>query len=120
MQNSHRLPRDVHRPRGGPRLSRPCPGRLSVVKVCAACHAKDHSNRAAPGLADVIGRTAGNVSTLHFSLTMKQSKIVWDEETIDIYIAEPQKVVPGNIMPYAVMTNDQDREDLIAYLEILK
>jgi cytochrome c len=51
---------------------------------------------------------------------MKQSKIVWDEKTIEVKIAEPQKVVPGNIMPYAIMTNDQDRGDLIAYLEIFK
>jgi cytochrome c len=90
------------------------------LQGCAACHANDHSNRAGPGLADVIGRTAGNVSALHFSHTIRRSKIVWDEETIEVYIAEPQKVVPENIMPYAIMTNDQDRGHLIAYLEIFK
>jgi cytochrome c len=92
----------------------------SVFRACAVCHAKDHSNRAGPGLQGIVGRTAGMSSGFHYSRAMKQSKIVWDGQTLDAYIAAPQKVVPGNVMPYAGMKDAQDRADLIAYLETLK
>jgi cytochrome c len=92
----------------------------SVFKACAACHAKDHSSRAGPGLQGILGRTAGQVSGFHYSRAMKQSKIVWDDKTLDAYIAAPQKVVPGNIMPYAGMKSVQDRADLVAYLKSLQ
>jgi cytochrome c len=92
----------------------------NLFKACAACHAKDDSKRAGPGLRGIVGRTAGKSSGFHYSRAMKQSNIVWDAKTLDAYIAAPQKVVPGNIMPYAGMKDAQDRADLIAYLESLK
>jgi cytochrome c len=92
----------------------------TVFKVCAACHAKDQTNRTGPGLQGVVGRTAGTVPGFRFSRAMKQSGIVWDETSLDAYLAAPQKAVPGNTMPYAGMKNDQDRADLIAYLATLK
>ena len=92
----------------------------SVFKACAACHAKDHTNRVGPGLQGIIGRTAGTVAGFRYSRAMKQAGLVWDEKSLDAYIAAPQKVVPGNTMPYAGLKNDKDRADLIAYLVTLK
>ena len=37
--------------------------------------------------------------------------------TLDDFIADPQKLVPGNRMPYSGMSDAGDRSDLIAYLE---
>ena len=92
----------------------------TVFKVCAACHAKDQTNRTGPGLQGVVGRTAGTALGFRFSRAMKQSGIVWDNKSLDAYLAAPQKAVPGNTMPYAGMKNYQDRVDLIAYLATLK
>ena len=51
---------------------------------------------------------------------MKKSDIVWDAETLDAYLDSPQKVVPGNRMPYAGLKNPTERTDLVAYLAALK
>ena len=51
---------------------------------------------------------------------MKQANIVWDAKTLDAYLADPQKVVPGNKMPFPGLKTDQDRADVIAYLSTLK
>jgi cytochrome c len=51
---------------------------------------------------------------------MKNSGIVWDTKTLDAYLESPQKVVPGNSMPYAGLKDATDRTDLVAYLATLK
>ena len=47
----------------------------------------------------------------------KRSGITWTVQTLDEFIADPQKLVPGNRMPYAGMPDAGDRADLIAYLQ---
>jgi cytochrome c len=92
----------------------------SVFKACAACHATDSANRVGPGLGGIIGRKAGTVPGFRYSNAMKKSDIVWDAKILDAYVESPQKVVPGNRMPYAGMKNPTDRADLVAYLATLK
>ena len=92
----------------------------TVFQGCAACHATDHTNRVGPGLEGIIGRKAGTVPGFHYSEAMKKSDIVWDAKTLDAYLESPQKVVPGNRMPYAGLKNPTDRMDLVAYLAALK
>ena len=65
----------------------------------------------------IIGRKAGTVPD---SDAMKKSDIVWDAKILDAYLESPQKVVPGNRMPYAGLKNPTDRTDLVAYLGALK
>ena len=48
---------------------------------------------------------------------MKNAQIVWDEKTIDAYITDPQKVVPGNLMPFSGLPKAEDRAAVIAYLK---
>jgi cytochrome c len=92
----------------------------SVLKACAACHATDHANSVGPGLGGIIGRKAGTVPGFRYSRAMKNSGIVWDEKTLDAYLESPQKVVPGNRMPFAGLEDTQGRADLVAYLATLK
>lgn len=92
----------------------------NVFKACAACHETDHANRVGPGLEGIIGRTAGTVPGFRYSNAMKKSGIVWDTKILDAYLESPQKVVPGNRMPYAGLNNPMDRADLVAYLATLK
>ena len=52
-----------------------------------------------------------------YSDAMKRSKIVWSEKTLDRFLANPLKAVPGTAMGYAGVTDRKERADLIAYLE---
>jgi cytochrome c len=42
--------------------------------------------------------------------------LVWDEATLDAYIADPESIVPGTRMSAPPVRDAQDRADLIAYL----
>ena len=92
----------------------------TIFKACATCHATDHANRVGPGLGEIIGRKAGTVPGFRYSDAMKKSGIVWDTKTLDAYLEAPQKVVPGNRMPYAGLKDPTDRTDLVAYVATLK
>ena len=47
---------------------------------------------------------------------MKQAKLTWDEKTLDRFLADPLKIVPGTTMTYVGIPDPQERADVIAYL----
>jgi cytochrome c len=84
---------------------------------CAACHApKPGVANVGPSLGGVFGRKAGTLADFRYSPALKRSGITWTPETLDTFLADPQKAVPNNRMPYAGMPDAADRADLIAYL----
>ena len=84
---------------------------------CAACHALERNTQSVgPDLHGVFGRKAGTLEDFRYSPALKRSNITWSAKTLDAYIADPQKAVPQNRMPYAGMPEARDRADLIAYL----
>ncbi|MDX1710895.1 MAG: cytochrome c family protein [Rhodovibrionaceae bacterium] len=89
-----------------------------LYRQCKACHVVDkEQNRVGPHLVGLFGREAGSVEGFKYSDAMKESGIVWDEETIGAYLADPKGYIPGNRMPYAGMKDEQDRADIIAYMK---
>ena len=52
-----------------------------------------------------------------YSEAMKNSGIVWSEETLDRFLQGPRRMVPGTKMTDAGVAEAQDRADLIAYLQ---
>ena len=87
--------------------------------ACAPCHAPDQ-NGVGPKISGVLNRPAGSVEGFRYSRAMKNSRIIWDEKSLDVYLAEPQKLVPGNLMPFSGIADARKRSDLIAYLGTLK
>ena len=88
-----------------------------VFKKCAVCHSLEPGkNLVGPSLAGVVGRKAGTEPGYDYSPAMKQGGFVWDPATLDSYLTDPQKIVPGNKMPFAGLKTDQDRADVIALL----
>ena len=48
---------------------------------------------------------------------MKGAGFTWDEQTLDAFIAEPQKVVPGNHMPFSGSAEAKERASVIGFLK---
>jgi cytochrome c len=85
---------------------------------CAACHKIERSeDSVGPSLHGMFGRKAGTLADFRYSPALKRSGITWSAQTLDAYLADPQKAVPGNRMPYAGLTDAGARADLIAYLQ---
>lgn len=92
----------------------------SVFNKCRICHQVGESakNSVGPILNGVVGRPAASVESFgHYSAAMKDSKLTWDEATLDQYLASPRTVVPGTAMSFAGLPNAEDRADLIAWLK---
>ena len=92
----------------------------AVFAQCSACHAVDASSGVGPGLAGIDGRKAGSLPGFRYSRALKSSSIVWSAATLDAYIADPQKAIPGNVMPFSGLPDAKQRADLVAYLKTLK
>jgi cytochrome c len=67
-----------------------------------------------------VGRKAGSVSGFRYSRALKSAGIVWNDATLDAFLAEPQTAFPGNAMPFPGMPDAAQRLALIAYLKTLK
>ena len=82
---------------------------------CVACHSVDQS-RVGPAHQGVFGRRAGRVADYDYSPALKASRLVWSERTLDAWLTNPERMIPGQKMGYQV-TDANDRADLIAYLK---
>ncbi len=87
-----------------------------VYSRCLACHALE-SDRVGPRHCGVVGRRAGSVPGFEYSKAMKASKLVWNAKTLERFLADPMKAVPGTTMTYAGVKDAKERADLIAWLD---
>jgi cytochrome c len=86
-----------------------------IYTRCGACHALEY-DRTGPRHCGLFGRRAGSVKDFAYSDAMKRSGFVWDERTLDRFLTNPTRAVPGTTMGYAGIDDAQERADLIAYL----
>lgn len=87
-------------------------------RQCAACHsAAKGEHLTGPSLAGVWGRKAGTAKGFgRYSEALKKADVVWGRETLDQWLADPARYIPGNTMTFAGVRGSRAREDLIAYL----
>lgn len=86
--------------------------------ACHACHVvqKDGRNGVGPNLYGVAGRPAASLPGFNYSAALKASKLRWDDQTLDAFIAAPTKKVPGTRMAIG-MADPAKRAQIIAYLK---
>ena len=85
---------------------------------CASCHSiAAGENGVGPTLSGIFSRKAASREDFRYSAAMRNSGITWTSETLDEFIADPQKMVPGNRMAYSGLPTAADRADLISYLQ---
>jgi cytochrome c len=88
---------------------------------CAACHSTEAGkNGVGPSLAGVFGKKAGNVAGYTYSDANKNSGLTWDEKTLDTYLTNPMKMVPGTKMTFAGMADAAKRKEVIDFMKTLK
>ena len=72
-----------------------------------------------PHLVGLFGRTSGtdDVYGKKYSKAMVEAAIVWDEATLDGYLADPKGYIPKNKMSFKGLKKEEDRANVIAYLK---
>jgi cytochrome c len=93
-------------------------GKLAFNGSCRTCHSlNEGDNRLGPNLHSIIGRKAGS-EDYGYSPALKSSEMVWDAETLNRFIENPDAVIPGNNMkPYGGISDEQTRVEIVSYLE---
>ena len=92
---------------------------------CYACHSLEPGvTKVGPSLAWLFGRAAGTADGFDgYSDAMKASGVIWYANTLNEFLADPQKFIPGNRMAVDgyfasdIVSSPQNRADVIAYLE---
>jgi cytochrome c len=92
-----------------------------VFMKCKACHDVEKGvNKVGPTLKGVVGRKAAAVPEYKYSEAMSAKGaegLVWTDETLAAYLADPKKYVPGTKMAFAGLKKPEDLTNLIAYLK---
>lgn len=89
-------------------------GMQLYAQRCAACHSIEY-NGVGPAHKGLIGRRAGTAPGYAYSDALKQSSVVWSEDTLSRWLAGPEQFIPGQKMFFSV-PDAQERADIIAYL----
>lgn len=89
-------------------------------KKCIQCHVieKDKPHGVGPSLWGVVGRAIASFSDYAYSSSLKEkAPAVWDVESLNKFIHNPRKFVKGTKMTFMGIETDQERADLIAFLQ---
>lgn len=89
----------------------------TVFKKCAACHKLDGANGVGPHLDGVVGRGVGSVEGFSYSDAMASHGGDWTPDELFHFLGNPKQFVPGTKMSFAGLPKDEDRADVIAYLQ---
>jgi len=98
----------------------PALGKTAFNK-CAACHSiKEGENKIGPSLHGIVGRPSHSIESFSYSEPMKAYNVTWDAPALDHYLIDPRGTVPGTKMIFVGLKKDDERANVIAYLETLK
>lgn len=89
-------------------------------KQCAACHTfnKGGANGVGPNQWGLVGNSWAHDDSYSYSQAIgsQKGKKKWDFQTLSDFLTNPMHYVPGTKMPFAGISNPQQRANLIAWL----
>jgi cytochrome c len=90
----------------------------TVFAKCTACHnaAAGGANGIGPNLNHVLGRPIASIAGFGYSDALKGIKGSWDFDKINTWLTAPGAMAPGTKMTFAGIENEQDRANVILYL----
>ena len=100
--------------------AKPPDGAALFKQQCATCHTTNLTDpvRQGPPLLKIVGRPAGKVDGFHYSAGFARADFVWDDASLDAWLANPQAMIPGTVMAYR-QPKPETRAAIIAYLKEL-
>ena len=96
----------------------PLPEGKLFAQQCGACHSvKAGETRVGPSLAGIVGKTAGKQAGFSYSDGLKRSSMKWNPATLDRWLTDSSKAVPGSIMGYK-QADAAKRKAIIDYIKV--
>ena len=90
-----------------------------AFRACAPCHSLEPDrNMTGPSLANLWGRRAGGLASFpRYSPALRSSGITWNDASLNEWIRDPQRFVPGNDMTFQGIKDGKERAGLVAFLK---
>ena len=95
------------------------------AKKCVACHsfAQGEANKVGPNLWGIVGRPVASIPEYKYSEAMvafsEGGAKHWTIDELDRYLLDPRKHVPGTKMAFPGLKKDDERANVVAYLNTL-
>ncbi|WP_417310607.1 c-type cytochrome [Devosia sp.] len=96
----------------------------SAARKCTSCHNFEQGagNKQGPELWGVVGRVIGSHEGFAYSDVLLEHQAagdVWSYENLDHFLLAPKDFAPGTKMNFAGVKNDEERANILAYLQTL-
>ncbi len=88
----------------------PSPGAELFNARCGSCHNLDAEHNIGPHLKGLIGRRAGDIAGFNASAALTALDLLWTEENLAEYIANPDQFAPGTTMADMGITDEEAQQ----------
>lgn len=92
-----------------------------IARRCVSCHTFEQggANGTGPNLWNVVGADKAAHAGFGYSSALASMEGSWTYEALDAFIENPRGYVSGTNMSFAGLRNEEDRADLLAYMQTL-